>query len=58
MQIPLIQPKELRRILNERLPKLNRWKQKLETSNIHHQKIQDIVVTSTIIYSIVRCRYT
>ena len=37
-------PKELRRILNERLPKLNRWKQKLETSNIHHQKIQDIVV--------------
>ena len=37
-------PKELRRIFNERLPKLNRWKQKLETSNIHHQKIQDIVV--------------
>ena len=37
-------PEELRRILNERLPKLNRWKQKLETSNIHHQKIQDIVV--------------
>lgn len=35
---------ELRTILNTRLPKLKRWKQKLETSNIHHQKIQDIIV--------------
>ncbi|CDA85361.1 uncharacterized protein BN772_03577 [Bacteroides sp. CAG:754] len=37
-------PEELRIILNGRLPKLKRWKQKLETSNIHHQKIQDIIV--------------
>lgn len=37
-------PEELRTILNGRLPKLKRWKQKLETSNIHHQKIQDIIV--------------
>lgn len=37
-------PEELRTILNTRLPKLKRWKQKLETSNIHHQKIQDIIV--------------
>ena len=37
-------PEELRHILNERLPNLKRWKQKLETCNIHHQKIQDIIV--------------
>lgn len=37
-------PEELRHILNERLPHLKRWKQKLETCNIHHQKIQDIIV--------------
>ena len=37
-------PEELRNLLNGRLPKLKRWKQKLETSNIHHQKIQDIIV--------------
>lgn len=37
-------PEELRTILNGRLPKLKRWKQKLETSNIHHQKIQNIIV--------------
>ena len=37
-------PEELRTILNGRLPKLKRWKQKLETSNIHHQKIQDIII--------------
>lgn len=37
-------PEELRNLLNGRLPKLKRWKQKLETCNIHHQKIQDIIV--------------
>ena len=37
-------PEELRHILNERLPHLKRWKQKLETCNIHHQKIQDCLL--------------
>lgn len=31
---------ELRTVLNKRLPTLSRWKQKQETSNIHHQTIQ------------------
>lgn len=37
-------PEQLRSILNKRLPTLSRWKQKQETSNIHHQRIQDMIV--------------
>ena len=37
-------PKELREILDKRLPTLNRWRQKQETSSLHHKMIQNIIV--------------
>lgn len=37
-------PEELKTILDKRLPTLNRWKQKQNTNNIHHQTIQSIVI--------------
>lgn len=37
-------PEELRNILNKRLPTLNRWRQKVETSYLHHKMIQNIIV--------------
>ena len=36
-------PKELREILDKRLPTLNRWRQKQETSSLHHKMIQNII---------------
>ena len=35
---------ELREILDKRLPTLNRWRQKQETSSLHHKMIQNIIV--------------
>ena len=37
-------PNELREILDKRLPTLNRWRQKQETSSLHHKMIQNIIV--------------